>query len=603
MNYKLLQKQILESDTSKVVFVLELSNCCPMRCAYCFYGYDLKKKIELNLEDSKLFSFLKNISLQKQVSIDIQYDGNFKKLKEFVYALFKFDINNIELTIQSSGCGVTKEFINFVKDLGISVAYSFDGFYTGFRKNDISKKAMELSNKMNLSFGIITVVSKENENRLFSDFKRLIKNYKYFRGIYYNHIYTANLEILPDPNILVKEYISIYNYIIRNNISINFNPYLSNLRRKYFKFAELCDDGGCGGFKRMFAIGCNNKIYGCDSLIKTYTPANNCLQIRKNLLKEVTKLKTKLKCKSCDYNGVCESFCIGKYKSIGSNFKFLKKLCEYNFAVCESMKDIPKNQAFIFMYNPNKDAKQPITSNINKLSKITKKNINYIRRSILEIKDGKTVANLSKLLQIINNISEINSPKFMNLQELNKKEIKEKTYYSIISETYKQKITNKVINDIFVSDKLFYNLIVENEYFYNVCLFLINSFQITDKHYFDLFQAYMNYKSRMFYIFDLQKITTGSKIKKKIINNQINNFELINGKFIDLINLVGCKLVFDITTLEYQYINLKLNPKLDFFNYYKVGYYSGTFNKKEYKLIIDSELKQYNNNKWGTDEK
>jgi len=61
-------------------------------------------------------------------------------------------------------------------------------------------------------------------------------------------------------------------------------------------------------------------------------------------------------------------------------------------------------------------------------------------------------------------------------------------------------------------------------------------------------------------------------------------------------------LTFDINTLEYQSIDLKLNPKLDYFKYHKIGYYSGAFDKENYELIINSELKQYNS-KWARHEK
>ena len=367
MNYNRLAKNIIKLDIPKIVFVLELSNQCPMKCKYCFYNYDLRNKIELDLDNPQLFLFLKKISKHKLINIDIQYDGNYFRLKKFVNKLFENELYSLDLTIQSSGCGVDIDFLKFISDFGISVAYSFDGFYNGLRKNSVSKSAMDLSNKQGVSFGIITVVSKENESKLFSYFKRLVNLYpSNFRGINFNYIYTDNLKLLPNSKTIVSEYNKIYDYIIKNNLPINFSPYFTSIKRKYFKFAELCDDGGCGAYKRIFSISCDGRIFGCDSLIKTYSPAGDISQIRTKLLFDVQSIKNKLNCNSCMYNTICENFCVGKFKSINENMGFIQELCIYNKTVCKAVLKILKSEkiAKIFAYKPNRYSVNFISSNL-----------------------------------------------------------------------------------------------------------------------------------------------------------------------------------------------------------------------------------------------
>jgi len=239
----------------------------------------------------------------------------------------------------------------------------------------------------------------------------------------------------------------------------------------------------------------------------------------------------------------------------------------------------------------------------------------YIKRSTIAIRSGMLDGNLSQIIQLFNNFAEIYYPLFLNFPELNKKVVKTKTFLTIISEKRRNKITKHKLKEIYGSDKLYFNLIAEINYFYNQLLFLINTFEFTSKHYFNLFNNYVNYKSRIYYLQDIHTDVIPPEIKSKIYvlqkNSMINIKQKNNGKYyilndyisksiimdreiIKLLNVVGYPLKINFNKLHYIKLSLKLNPKLDYFYYNKIGYYSNVFNKDNYETIIRSELKNYN---------
>jgi radical SAM protein with 4Fe4S-binding SPASM domain len=600
MDYKVLLSDIINSNVNKIVFVLELSNHCPMGCKYCFYKYDLKNKKNLDLNNKELFKFIKNIAKYKLVNIDIQYDGNFNLLKNFLFKLYDSDLYHIKTTIQSSGLGVNDKFLDLISDFNISVAYSFDGFFTGFRKNLVAKSAMDLTNKYKIPFGVITVVSKENDSRLFEDFKNLVKSYpETFSGIYYNYIYTSNLNMLPNANNVVDEYNFIFKYIVKNNLKINFSPYLLNIKRKFFKFAELCDDGGCGAYKRMYAINCEGKIYGCDSLINAFDVTNDIKKNRRYILKDVKKYRSLLGCDNCEYKSICETFCIGKFKCTNNDVKFLKELCSYNKKVSSAVSNILQDKGLcsVFISNPNKGCVKPVSSNIKNITDLTKDNFAYMKRSTVNLKNNLVDSGFSKILQILNNFSEIYYPLFLDKDKLKYRFVKNYSFVRIISESRCNCINKRNIKKLFFSEKLFYNLIVELNYFYNKVNFLLNTFNLSDGDFFNLFNNFINYKSRFFYIKDIVDLIIFDELikykKDNVIKNSLENYNVIFTKLCVLINRVGYPLNINFDKFKYVSLNLKLNPILDYFYYYKIGYYSNIFDKSKYNIIINSELKDY----------
>jgi sulfatase maturation enzyme AslB (radical SAM superfamily) len=173
-------------DVDKMVFVLEMSNNCKMNCKYCFYDYDKnveKSQLSTNSLDDFL-NLLTELSKEKHISLDIQYDGNEKHLFEILRSIFAKYLYHIDLNIQSSGLGVSEKLLSYLKYHDIRISFSFDGYFNGMRKNSVALNAMKLAKNNEVNFGIITVVSKENENRLYGDFRKLVVDFQIVSEVY-----------------------------------------------------------------------------------------------------------------------------------------------------------------------------------------------------------------------------------------------------------------------------------------------------------------------------------------------------------------------------------------------------------------------------------
>jgi len=553
-------------DVELINFVIEMSTNCPNKCKYCFYSYSQEQEYVLKMSDYDDFlSFIYELSKYKLVTLNIQYDGNEGHLRNLINKFFEFKLFHVSISIQSSGLGINTQLLSLLKFLGIKISFSFDGFFEGARKNKIALNAMNLAAKSGINFGIITVVYNEIESRLFNDFKELVKIYDhFFRGIYYNLIYTKEYSMFPKAQILVKQYEKIYNYILKNELKINFHPLETIFKRFFSPYAKLCDDGGCAAYNRIFALSANGRLYGCDSFVRNCEFENNdFLESKQKVLLEVDNIKNELGCNNCEYVKICDKICLGKFLSINKNLKSLHYICDYN-RLCNilAIKLYRKNQSLVQLFlSTNNYQISPKTYywdstilEIGKELKNLKLDVNAIGSKFLAnsffLKDkDKLNYEYENLFQVLHNISETFIVKWFGLDANIKKIISDKYIYYLVPKGLYFDNKNKYF-ELLKEDNYekYFQIKVEASYFLDKINLLLKYPQKNELYYKELIKIFTNLYARVMLLLLFEPIYDGiseydysiemAKLKYNILYNyDIDEFKTKSYYIHDIYNM------------------------------------------------------------------
>ncbi|MBS3060461.1 MAG: radical SAM protein [DPANN group archaeon] len=326
---------------TKQTIVFEVTNACPMGCEYCFISKINKQerlKLAVNTEENveKLLDYMRSADLD----FDLIFHGGEPLLAKGLIKKVVDSIkhsrmlrNRVAFSMQTSGKGMTSDFLDWLIDNGVSIGVSVDGLAKGLRDSSPGIELLKMLNERGKRAGLVVVVNSSNQETLFEDFKKLYNDFG-VRGFNYNSVISDNKHQLPDLGIVREQMEKITNYVLQNNLTPSLNPMQMFAERLAGGGGSLCYDDGCGGFKRIIAFSTDGKFYACDSL--TDNPAYKAegpgefAEKRKALLKDVIKMKTSLSCSTCKYGYVCCLPCIGKVSLFGSSEKTMKQACEYN---------------------------------------------------------------------------------------------------------------------------------------------------------------------------------------------------------------------------------------------------------------------------------
>jgi len=165
--------------------IVELTYDCNLKCSYCYLCYDkFNDKRRMSFETFKCFVDSlaeKRLINKKDKEIIVVLHGGEPLLlgaelleKMISYFKEKFDANNLKynLTMQTNGLLIDESFIPVLKKLN-SLGVSFDGMGEAFdmrSSNDAIKNklisSIDLLKKNNINFGLVSVLSKQNIDKL-----------------------------------------------------------------------------------------------------------------------------------------------------------------------------------------------------------------------------------------------------------------------------------------------------------------------------------------------------------------------------------------------------------------------------------------------------
>lgn len=187
------------------VLIKPSSGLCNLRCEYCFYRDEAKKREEESygyMKEETLEQIIRKSIELSEHSCTIGYQGGeptlrglnfFKKSIEFQN---KYNKRNIKIynTMQTNGVGLSKEFIQFLKKNQFLVGISLDGIeythnaYRTFSDGTVTfKKVMETIQQFDdigVDYNILTVVHSTTAKHISSIYEFYKKsNFKYLQFI------------------------------------------------------------------------------------------------------------------------------------------------------------------------------------------------------------------------------------------------------------------------------------------------------------------------------------------------------------------------------------------------------------------------------------
>jgi len=341
LKYVSLKKDLCDFDTQRYMIILELTRACNQNCRYCFISeINKKEKLKLKSNSEKNIDKLIDQISKTNYHFTIVFHGGEPLLKKELIKYTIKKINSAGLStkvrfgLQTSGYNLTDDFVKYAQKNDVNIGVSIDSLSDGLRDPKMGINALEILKQNNLPIGLICIINKSNQDKLFNNFKTLVKKHK-IKGILFNCLYHKNSDYLPNLSIVKKEIEKIIDYLLKNNLKISIDPLKMFAERLSGQFSSLCYDGGCGGFKRILAYSVEGKFYPCDSFVDNPAYKQNVFNLshfldkRTKILQKATKIRNKLKCNDCKYNFICIGPCVGKLSIYGNKTNLAKFICEY----------------------------------------------------------------------------------------------------------------------------------------------------------------------------------------------------------------------------------------------------------------------------------
>jgi len=324
------------------ILVKPVSGNCNMRCRYCFYADEIKKR-EVPIYKAMTEETLENIIRKTMEYADktcvIGFQGGeptlaglsfFKKMIDFEK---KYNTKHVKIehTIQTNGLKLNEEWVSFFKKNHFLVGLSIDGPAEIHDQNRIDTdgkgtfgrvlKAINLLKRHNVEFNILTVVTRQVSRNIHKIYNFYIKNkleYQQYipcldplgekRGIYQYSLCTEDY---------LQFITTLFDLWMRDIYDGKFIyiRYFENLIAMLSgKPPESC--GLSGHCTMQHVIEADGSIYPCDFyMLDEFCVGNLNIdtieEIHRNVLKLgfVHKSYDNTECHSCDWNWICHGGC------------------------------------------------------------------------------------------------------------------------------------------------------------------------------------------------------------------------------------------------------------------------------------------------------
>lgn len=319
------------------------SGNCNLRCDYCFY-YDITQNREQEsygfMSLDTMEQVIKKALAFAEGSCTVAFQGGeptlrgldfFKKTLEFEK---QYNINNVKIynSIQTNGFHLTEEWAQFLAEHDYLVGVSLDGSkdsHNAYRKTikgedtffDILK-TIDLLNKHQVEFNILTVVNRRSS-------KRTKRMYQFFKK---NHL--KYLQFIPclDPldekpgqreySLIPEDYgqflIELFD-LWYEDLQLGEQPYIRQFENYISilmgRYPEACDQ--CGVCNFQYVIEADGEVYPCDFYVLDEYKLGNLNQVT---IEDIDKKREEIgfvaysktdhpQCDECQYYAICRGGC------------------------------------------------------------------------------------------------------------------------------------------------------------------------------------------------------------------------------------------------------------------------------------------------------
>lgn len=323
---------------------VKIAKNCNLKCSYCYIDADPNKKNKMDEETAiKIVDELLMMHKKDDTNFSFCFHGGepllnlnvIKKVTEYV----KPYRDKISLSIQTNGTLITDEIATFLKDNNIFVGISLDGteelhnisryYANGKGSFENVMKGIKVLNDNDISFGIISVINRENAKKMNEMLDFFIENKiyslsfsplrKYGRG-------KDDIDLFLDDETLFNAYTILLEKIILHNKTHNKSEWLHErvlttiVKQIYFNQRHfMCMQSPCGAGRRMLGFDYNGDVYICDNFIgdedfKIGSVYDGNLkdmlfnsEVRKKALSR--QKENLVRCKDCVWRGLCGGLC------------------------------------------------------------------------------------------------------------------------------------------------------------------------------------------------------------------------------------------------------------------------------------------------------
>ncbi len=293
---------------------------CNLKCTYCYEAKNRDADNPISMTQEQAVIALENlINIHPEESWDIIWHGGeptILGLDYFKNVINHFnDYNNISWGLQSNGTLITEDWFDFLREKGISIGSSWDGFDNNLTRD--SRNFLDLAfkaQKAGVSIGAIFTMTPENSTHA-------LETYKFAQDkkipIIFNTAFGINLT-KEDHILLGRRMAEIFDYIcICENVNIErpFDEILSYIEGRNLYF---CEGKNCVG--DWYGIHPNGDIFSCGKpwgnetcLGNVFTDADHLKETLKNAPFRKILLDARQQqledCKECKYVMLCRGKC------------------------------------------------------------------------------------------------------------------------------------------------------------------------------------------------------------------------------------------------------------------------------------------------------
>ncbi|MGX8796758.1 radical SAM protein [Fusibacter sp. JL298sf-3] len=328
LNYDMLNQEHIQNEVEngKVLIILT-SNVCNLSCEYCYMSSGNKGELISTQMIIRIIDSL--IEYRGNDQFKVLFQGgepmlSFSEIREAVEYYKKLG-SNLNFSIQSNGTIMTKSMIKFFKDNNISLGISHDGSSNKenigrFNDNCVNKKiegTKENLEKSNIPFGILSVVSNNNVDNLYSFYLEESSNN---RGVSFNPLYPIGKgSVLSDLVVNLNKYTELNKSIVNNTINKNFQMnkkpfeicYEGNLRvlrdRVFYRnfHSSVCTKSPCGAGTETITVDFNGYIYPCTYYYSLFDNSNKIGTIDNLKTAFINGQNCKAKERRCENISIC----------------------------------------------------------------------------------------------------------------------------------------------------------------------------------------------------------------------------------------------------------------------------------------------------------
>ncbi|MFX0114030.1 MAG: radical SAM protein [Candidatus Hodarchaeota archaeon] len=315
------------STTYSPFIVLKVSSHCNLACDYCHSTGLPKKKLLMPIEliSRTIKGFVPYFAAQGDSRLELVFHGGepllaglefYRKVLELESHLDTADLSIIN-EIQTNGTLITEDWIELFKQGQFRIGISADGpaaLHDKYRKDRNGKPtferiahSIELLQEENLSFGLLSVITKESPD-YYEDFFNLLIEWPF-----------SSVNFLPCIGPAAREHIHAYSKFtrdffdlwLRNDAPFEVLTFLDIMRQIEGQQGRLCYlSEKCRKFPTIDTLG---RIYPCDRYIgderyRIGTVSASSFKLVESPQMKLHKLLPK-PCAACEVNNICSGGC------------------------------------------------------------------------------------------------------------------------------------------------------------------------------------------------------------------------------------------------------------------------------------------------------